>query len=191
MNDELVWEIEDVFSENFCNEIINKFESDPKKHDGVTLGGFQSSIKQTTELHISSFLDWKSYDEIIQKKIFECIDKYYNKISEKYRVGLPEIYDEGYLIQKIIPKSIGYVWHHDFLIKPNGDYRFLTLIIYLNTVNEKGETEFLYGKKIIPKCGKVLIFPSTWTYNHRGNPPVNSNKYIITTFIYHKYNFFV
>ncbi len=187
MNDELIWEIPEVFSEDFCNKIITKFQSDPRKYKGVTLGGVHLDIKQTTDLYLSKFLDWKEIDTSIKNKVTECITKYYTEYYEQYKIGVSEIYDEGYLIHETTPDSIGYKWHHDFYVKPNADYRFLTVIIYLNTIDENGETEFLIGKKVKPEAGKVLIFPATWTYNHRGNPPKNDNKYIITTFIYHKY----
>lgn len=187
MNEELVWEISNVFTKEFCQNIIDKFDQDNRKYAGVTLGGKHSDIKQTTDLHLSKFLDWKIYDTHIKEKISESITKYYGEFYEKYRIGYSEIYDEGYLIQKTTPESIGYKWHHDFYIKPNADYRFLTVIMYLNTIENEGETEFIFGRKIKPEAGKILIFPATWTYLHRGNPPKNTNKYIITTFIYHKY----
>lgn len=187
MNDELIWEIPNVFTENFCDEIIQKFKNDKRKYSGVTLGGHYSNIKQTTDLHLSKFLDWQKYDIEIKNTVTSCISKYYEQHHEKYVIGYSEIYDEGYLIHETVPESIGYKWHHDFYIKPNADYRFLTVIIYLNTIRNKGETEFISGKKIKPEVGKMLIFPATWTHVHRGNPPEDINKYIITTFIYHKY----
>ena len=53
-------------------------------------------------------------------------------------------------------------------------------MVYMNDVDEGGETEFLYQqKKIKPKTGRVVIFPASFTHQHRGNPPM-SNKYIIT-----------
>jgi hypothetical protein len=58
-------------------------------------------------------------------------------------------------------------------------YRFITFIWYINDVNIGGETEFIDGTKILPKQGKLLMFPSSWTYTHRGNMPISSDKYII------------
>jgi hypothetical protein len=45
-------------------------------------------------------------------------------------------------------------------------------------------TEFLNGKKIKPEPGKIVFFPTTWTYAHRGQPIEKGNKYIVTGFIY-------
>jgi hypothetical protein len=53
-------------------------------------------------------------------------------------------------------------------------------MVYLNDVDEGGETEFLYQQvKIKPKRGTVVIWPGGFTHLHRGNPPLK-NKYIAT-----------
>ena len=53
-------------------------------------------------------------------------------------------------------------------------------MVYLNDVEEDGETEFLYQElKLKPKKGRVVIWPGSFTHLHRGNPP-RSTKYIAT-----------
>ena len=53
-------------------------------------------------------------------------------------------------------------------------------MIYLNDVEEGGETEFLYQKrKFKPEKGTVMVWPGAYTHLHRGNPPM-SDKYIAT-----------
>ena len=53
-------------------------------------------------------------------------------------------------------------------------------MVYLNDVEEGGETEFLYQQlKIKPSKGRVVIWPGSFTHLHRGNPPM-STKYIAT-----------
>ena len=59
--------------------------------------------------------------------------------------------------------------------------RYLTFIWYLNTVDE-GWTQFFNGNQVAPRQGRLLIFPSTWTYIHQGYPP-KQTKYIITGWI--------
>jgi hypothetical protein len=58
------------------------------------------------------------------------------------------------------------------------------MIIYLNDVNEGGETSFLYtGNKVKPRKGGLLIFPSAFPFVHRGEVPVSNDKYIIATWL--------
>jgi Rps23 Pro-64 3,4-dihydroxylase Tpa1-like proline 4-hydroxylase len=84
------------------------------------------------------------------------------------------------LIKMKIQKSGKYEWHSD-ACNQTKEERVLTFIWYLNTKDQDGETDFLY-KKIKPHTGKLVIFPATWDYIHRGCP--TENKYIITGWIY-------
>ena len=54
--------------------------------------------------------------------------------------------------------------------------------LYLNTIEDGGETEFLYqGKRVKAEQGKLLIWPAGFTHVHRGNPPLKESKYILTS----------
>ena len=60
----------------------------------------------------------------------------------------------------------------------------IVVSLYLNTVKDGGETEFLYqGIRFSPEAGTLLLFPSSWTHVHRGNPPLTENKYMINTWL--------
>lgn len=91
----------------------------------------------------------------------------------------------GLKIQKTLPSEGYHVWHadggsNDFKIRQ----RAVTFILYLNDVKDGGETEFLYQQtRIPPETGKFVIFPSAYTHIHRGNPPLNGEKYILTGWI--------
>jgi len=67
----------------------------------------------------------------------------------------------------------------------DGAKRFLILMVYLNDDFDDGETEFpIFGDKIKPEKGKLLMFPPMWTYLHRGNPPTNGYaKYFLMTYL--------
>jgi hypothetical protein len=59
--------------------------------------------------------------------------------------------------------------------------RIITWMIFLNDVEEGGETEFLYyPKRVKPKAGRLVIWPAGFTHAHRGNPPISNTKYILT-----------
>jgi len=59
--------------------------------------------------------------------------------------------------------------------------RLLTRMVYLNDVEEGGETEFLYqSMRVKPKQGTLVIWPAAFTHTHRGNPPLSNSKYIVT-----------
>lgn len=60
--------------------------------------------------------------------------------------------------------------------------RNLASILYLNNVEEGGETEFFYQNlKIQPKEGLLLVWPAQWTHTHKGHLS-NVEKYIISAY---------
>ena len=59
--------------------------------------------------------------------------------------------------------------------------RLIVWTVYLNDVEEGGETEFLHqSKRIKPVVGTTLIWPAYFTHLHRGNPPLKGEKYYLT-----------
>lgn len=89
----------------------------------------------------------------------------------------------SYRLQKTKIGGGYHVWHHERGMIEN-QHRFLAVLLYLNDVDEGGETEFLYyPRRVKPKAGRILICPAEFTHTHRGNPPISNEKYIITTWV--------
>lgn len=86
-------------------------------------------------------------------------------------------------IQKTLPGQGYHVWHHEHGTG-RASRRLLAFSLYLNNVDEGGETEFLYQKvRFKPVMGQLLIWPSYFTHAHRGNQPLSGEKYIVTGWI--------
>jgi 2OG-Fe(II) oxygenase superfamily len=63
-------------------------------------------------------------------------------------------------------------------------HRTLLWTAYLNDDFAEGETEFLYQqRKIKPKTGSILIAPTAFTHTHRGNRPLQGDKFIATSWV--------
>ncbi len=93
-------------------------------------------------------------------------------------------FQQAYMNIQKTSKSQGYhVWHYEDGPYANNRRMFATML-YLNDVEEGGETEFLYQSlRVKPERGKFLIWPAQWMHTHRGNPPLSGEKYVITSWI--------
>ncbi len=111
-------------------------------------------------------------------KIKDPIDEYLKKFSVLGQENLL-IYDTK---AKKIPIGGGFHnWHYENT-GLQVSARKLVIQLYLNTIDEGGETEFLYiNKRIKAEQGRLIIFPAAFTHTHRGNPPIGQEKYIIST----------
>lgn len=177
----------------FCKNVIEKFEKDDDKTPG-TLGRerrVDTSAKDSTDLWISNLSRWKEEDEVF----FNSLKKHHKLYLENGTwtdTGVPvigDLSDSGYQIQRTRPGS-GYVWHHDAMVfeeyvRANG-VRTTTYIWYLNDIDEDGYTEFIDGTRVRPKTGRICIFPATWIFMHRGYPPKNKTKYLVTGWMHSK-----
>lgn len=72
------------------------------------------------------------------------------------------------------------VWHIEQASGTSSN-RCLGWTLYLNDVEDGGETEFCYQQvKCKAETGKLILFPAGITHPHRGNPPYSSEKFIMT-----------
>ena len=196
--DPYVYIEDNVFNPEFCKHVINKFENDSRPEWGVTGGGQNFSIKKSKDLRITDLPDWQQEDGIFHETLQYGINQYNSHLNLKINLisrttNLPirlnavqnahgnTCTDCGYQIQKTLPGD-GYTWHDDFQVNAANGIRHLTFIFYLNDVDE-GWTQFYHGDQVEPKTGRLLMFPSTWTYLHQGYPP-KQNKYIVTGWIF-------
>jgi predicted 2-oxoglutarate/Fe(II)-dependent dioxygenase YbiX len=73
-----------------------------------------------------------------------------------------------------------YVAHSDVI--PGDDYRYFTVLCYLNEEFEGGQTSFpVLGHRVTPRAGTAVVFPSS--YLHRAEPVAGGEKYVIVTWL--------
>ena len=91
-------------------------------------------------------------------------------------------------MQKSVPRQGYHGWHHERCSDKNEStmsIREFVWILYLNDIEEGGETEFLLQpRRVTPQKGKICIWPSAFTHLHRGNPPLKGEKYILTSWTF-------
>lgn len=182
-----VQEFPNALSSEFCRGVIEKFDQDDRKYPGM-LGDpprLCESVKTSIDLHISSFSGYEMEDKVFFESLQEHLPSYLESTLVPTNFSAFGGGDTGYQIQRTDPGGF-YTWHTDQsqVVDEFGRLRLLTFIWYLNTLREEDEgcTEFWDGLKVRPEEGKLLIFPASWTYVHRGCPP-KVPKYICTGWV--------
>jgi hypothetical protein len=172
-----------------CKKAIDLFEHEDKlKRTLNRLSSEKSSVLQKEDQQY--FVDggniniwWESLKPLMLN--FDIALKHYLKNTgflEAY--GIDNVFYTHLKIQKTLPTEGYHVWH----VEHNGDYnnskRGLAFGIYLNDVEEGGETEFLhFSKRVKPKKGRIVVWPAGFPYVHRGNPPLSGEKYLLTSWL--------
>jgi hypothetical protein len=184
---------ENAVDSNTCEKIIKHFEE--VKSAGLSIDrqskeGVAKLTKDTDMYDLTGTPDLlpentitSANDKIIFQTFKEAFWNCYNQYITKYDLTQTTTHTlDGYVkIQKTVPGQGYHVWHWEQDSVSHG-HRLLLVMLYLNDVEEGGETEFLYqGLRVKPKQGSIMICPGSFTHTHRGNPPLTGEKYVMNT----------
>jgi len=171
-----------------CNKAIELFENQNKFNNTLNRIGFEKASvlqKQDQQYFVSpNNIDvwWEELKTIIVNYDL-AFNHYIEHIGARDAYGVP-FHFTGLKIQKTLPTEGYHVWHIEHGKGFNNEPRAFVFSIYLNDVEEGGETEFLhFSKRVQPKTGRIVIWPAGFPYVHRGNPPLSGEKYILTSWM--------
>ena len=180
-----------VYQDGFCNHMISEFD----RVLSQGLCGNRQDIEGTTKTtkqdnfyflnlkqHILSPFNDDGVLPIFMNGLQRCFDDY---VAEYDILKDVDLKCTSVKMQKTIPGAGYHVWHSE---QGNGESngRCLVYSLYLNDIEEAGETEFLYQQlRIPPKENSMVIWPAAFTHTHRGNVVHGTkSKYIITGWFY-------
>jgi hypothetical protein len=187
LNEEFIMVWDNVFSNEMCVNTINHFEY--AKSMGLTYSRQRTEGIPTTIKKDDTYFPMDEEMEELQianSKIFNSLRDILQIATNQYMQEYPGLADaqiafNTFRLQKTNIGGGYHAWHHE---RSNGEnaYRQIACIFYLNDVQEGGETEFFHQhKRVEPKAGRLVIWPSGFTHVHRGNPPLSNKKYVVTT----------
>ena len=182
-HDQFIGVYKNVMPEGFCKSLIDYFNQNLK--EVVNRSDYQKDINEAV---VDKTLFLETSNEILQSFNEIFWEKVYPLYSSKYYTGSYLGYHTFSQNHKIQKTSFTEGFHHFHCehgsIEPEELKRILAYSLYLNDIEEGGETEFLFQKKRIPpKENTLAIFPAFFTHLHRGNPPLSNEKYILTGWI--------
>lgn len=176
-----------AFEDRYCDSLVEYFEwcrknnrtydrpeeERHKKDNALNLNPNSEREISFTTPNITMYIN-----EFNQGFWDTCYKEYRDKYSVLSNYANHTVHT--YKIQRTDPAGGYHVWHSEDGDK-NHSGRIGVYILYLNDVEEGGETEFLYfSKRVKPKKGRLMIFPPNYPWAHRGNPPLSGVKYILT-----------
>tara|TARA_R110002012_G_scaffold238372_1_gene412164 strand:- start:2944 stop:3537 length:594 start_codon:yes stop_codon:yes gene_type:complete len=179
---------DNYITEQECNKAIQLYEDQNKFNNTVNrISGEQASAldKQDQQFFAAPYnlnVWWKTLKPMIIN--FDLAWNHYIKnTGADSAYGVPFNYTD-LKIQKTLPTEGYHVWHIEHGKGYQNECRAFVFSIYLNDVEEGGETEFLnFSKRVQPKKGRIVIWPAAFPYLHRGNPPLSGEKYILTSWM--------
>ena len=187
--DNFIGVYDNYITEEECKKAIQLYEDQNKFNNTVNrINGEQSSIldKQDQQLFANPHninVWWETLKSIVVN--YDLAWNHYIK-----NTGADQAYDGKPFnftclkIQKTLPTEGYHVWHIEHGKGFENEPRAFVFSIYLNDVEEGGETEFLhFSKRVKPKTGRIVIWPAAFPYLHRGNPPLTGEKYILTSWM--------
>jgi hypothetical protein len=175
---------ENAFSKEYCEGLI-------KAYDTAIEAGFGRTRQQDEEFTKLQKADTQLYNNVgnIQipiPNVAEFNEIFWGKCYPLYEEQFAPLKDSGhhssysFKMQKTNLREGYHIWHYESGNRQISN-RLLTWMVYLNDVEEGGETEFLYqSMRVKPKQGTLLIWPAAFTHTHRGNPPLSNEKYVVT-----------
>ena len=182
---------DNLFSAQECQMFIDSFNR--MERAGFTISrqkeGTNSNIKKDDQLFFSDLLSGVELDISDVAPSRMLLERFWNTVypayAEQYGI-LSSMATHTVRLTKIQKTEIGggyHIWHNED-DTPQTMRRIATFILYLNDVDEGGETEFLYyPKRVKAKQGRFILWPAGFTHTHRGNPPISETKYIVTGWV--------
>ena len=181
-------EYNNVLPQDFCERAIKYFEfasqngytKTRQEHDNA-----RKLDKDGSVLFLPESYPLEHTSGELMSQFSNVLWSSYRHYADKYPIlkdmGSHSCY--GMKIQKVEAGQGYHIWHCETFNRTDSS-RILAWIAYLNDDFEAGETEFLYQQqRIKPSQGSIVMSPAGFTHVHRGNPPINGTKYIITGWI--------
>ena len=169
-----------------CQEVIEWFEANQDlAAPGITLRTkitgepADKAAKDSTDIAIQ-FKEAHKIKELVAPLNFlwDCIYSYLTDFEE---IDVMQFTGVVFNIQKYTAPDGGYHAFHHERGETCVSTRILVWLMYLNTVQDRGETEFKYlNTKVKAEQGKVVLWPTDFTHTHRGIASPTEDKYILT-----------
>ena len=196
--------IDGALTPEFCSQLVANFELCERHHRRRSSGWVNlvelelwSQTYSGQQLKLSPLdrakkilpYDWTEDCDRLRTLAFELGQDYSTHWGCEGSVRfLPDLHTgqfaiEGMRIKCYRPNQLDEFKLHVDVAHRDSSPRYVSFLFYLN--DSDAGTEFpREGKTVEARAGRVVMFPPTWTYPHRGLMPQDgSTKYILSTYL--------
>jgi hypothetical protein len=182
---------DDLITANDCDAAIEYFKKEKKFQR--TFSRFElENANVTQKADTATTINSDNFENVFAegpelKNLFINLNNVFRIYLKETKIldylSCGEIHWQPVKIQKTLPGGGYHLWHAERVgTNLNHLLRVLVFTLYLNDIEEGGETEFLLqNMRVKPKKGRLCFFPAHFPYLHRGNPPLAGEKYIMTS----------
>ena len=171
---------DNVLSKEICEKLISFYEENSDKHEVIDNDGYPTFTQLNLTENKSHIND---IHNLLIKTVFEYRDRYYQYICRD--VFPPSHAFEQFRIKKYKPTGNDRFDTHVDVKDYQSARRFLSFFWYLNDVDDGGKTIFK-DMEIKPSMGTLIVFPPLWMFPHKGEPPISSSKYLLSTYLHYQ-----
>ena len=172
-----------------CQEAIDLYERQVKFKKTITRltsENVSANKKKDTQLFLGphNITVWHNTLNNVMNNFDLTFRNYLRETAAEDAFGIEGFHYTALKLQKTLPTEGYHLWHVEHGKGFDNECRAFVYSIYLNDVEEGGETEFLhFSRRVKPKKGRIVIWPASFPYLHRGNPPLSGEKYILTSWM--------
>lgn len=135
--------------------------------------GVNKNIRNTKVLDLQ--LPYRVRNEyfLISQAIYQCADAYANNYG---------IYFTSMENPQVLHYDTGEGFYEPHMDASAANARVFSSLLYLNNVDEGGETYFnRIDLSIKPQAGTLIMFPANYVYLHEARPPISNDKFALVT----------
>lgn len=175
------------FPDELCDRLVGVFEARAGRNQPIAAG----DVKLFSQW---DFTDAASYPAFglgpLHTEVVECFKAALAQYREHVPAGgLPvdAMGWENIRLKRYQPGTGQHFPPHVDVVDYNTARRGLGFFVYLNDVEEGGETSFPHlDISVQPKRGNVLIFPPLWMYSHDAAPAISGPKYLCQSYLHYR-----
>ena len=190
--DNLIRVYDDVIDEESCQKLIEKFEKSEEHFEKVYEKDEEERIS-FKQLQLIKLKEWESVQQGMLELFQDYIVRYKTDCNIKDKQWPQEYGYEAIRMKRYLNNDFDRFDPHVDVLDHHTSRRFLAFFIYVNDVDEGGETKFVNLNKegtyvpltVNPKRGRLLMFPPMWPWYHAGLKPESGKKYLIHSYCHY------